>query len=348
MAAIISYLYGKTSDGKDVKYYIVENKRGARVVLSQLGASIVSILVPDKYGKMRDVVLGYRGVTEYEENDTYFGATVGRCCGRIQNGKFVLNDKEYNLPVNNGKNHLHGGFKSFSRRVWDSRVDGDDVVFTLNVSDGEEGYPGNMIVKARYSFDNENVLTINYSAVSDEDTLCNITGHSYFNLNGHTGGTIKEHSLQINADRYIPLDESLIPTGKIKAVANTPFDFRKDKKIASGLNKDDEQLQIAKGFDHSFVVNKEKSGLSLMATAFSEHSGIKMECFSTQPVLHLYTANYVDERHGKLNAFYEAYSGFCFETQGYPDAVNHPKFPTNILKANQKYNQTTKFVFTTV
>ncbi len=346
MAAIISYFYGTNSAGIQIKYYIVENKSGARVVLSQLGASVVSIIVPDKNGKMRDVVLGYKGIGGYETDGAYFGATVGRCCGRIRNGKFKLNGQEFNLPINNGPNHLHGGVKSFSRRVWDSRVQDDDVIFTLNVPDGDEGYPGNMTVMVRFSFDNENILTINYSAISDKDTLCNITSHSYFNLDGHTGGSINEHTLKINANSYIPVDEFLIPTGEIRNVTGTPFDFRKGKKISEGLKENHKQLEIAKGFDHSFIIDKEERTLGLLATAESEESGIKLECYSTQPILHLYTANYVHVLNGKKNASYEEYSGFCFETQGYPDAVNHPEFPSNILKANERYNQTTKFVFT--
>lgn len=348
MAAIISYYYELNSEGRWVKCHKIENKNGASVTLCQLGASIMSIKVPDKYGELRDVVLGYSHIGGYENDGAYFGATVGRCCGRISNGRFVLNNKEYNLPINNGPNHLHGGIKSFSRRVWNSVVDGDEVVFSLVVADNDEGYPGNMKVQVRFAFDNDNVLTINYTAVSDKDTLCNLTSHSYFNLNGHTSGKIDNHYLEINSDSYIPVDENLIPTGEILKVENTPFNFTEKKKIADGFAQKHQQLDVAKGFDHSFVIKKEENTLGLCATAESEESGIKLDCYSTQPILHLYTANYVDVKEGKTDASYDEYSGFCFETQGYPDAINHPEFPSNILKANAKYNQTTKFAFSVI
>lgn len=348
MAAIIIYSYEINSEGNWVKCYKIENRNGASVTVCQLGASITSIKVPDKNRELRDVVLGYRHIDGYEKDGAYFGATVGRCCGRIRNGRFTLNNQEYRLPVNNGPNHLHGGVKSFSRRVWDGKVEGDDVIFTLKVADNDEGYPGNMTVQVKFTFDNDNVLTVEYSAVSDKDTLCNLTSHSYFNLNGHTGGRIDNHSLKINADSYIPVDESLIPTGEILKVENTPFNFTEKKKIADGLEQKHQQLDVAKGFDHSFVIKKEENTLGLCATAESDESGIKLDCYSTQPILHLYTANYVDVKEGKKDASYDEYSGFCFETQGYPDAINHPEFPSNVLKANAEYKQTTKFAFSVI
>ena len=292
-AAIIIYTYGEDSKGKGVNYYKIENANGASVTLSQLGASIVSIRVPDKKGELRDVVLGYAGLEGYEYDGAYFGATVGRCCGRIRNGKFTLNNKDYQLTTNDNHNHLHGGIKSFSRRIWDAMVRGDNVIFSLKVEDNDEGYPGNMTVEAKFSFDDNNVLTVEYSAVSDKDTLCSITNHSYFNLNGHTGGLIKNHSLKINANSFIPVDETLIPTGEICKVENTAFDFRNHRKIDDGFEQGHEQIDLARGYDHSFVIDKEENTLGLCATAESEESGIKLECYSTQPIVHLYTGNYV-------------------------------------------------------
>lgn len=347
-ATIINYTYGENSEGKGVKYYIIRNANGASVTLCQLGASIVSLRVPDKNGHFRDVVLGYRDLDGYEYDSAYFGATVGRCCGRIRNGKFTLNNKEYHLTINDNPNHLHGGMKGFSRRIWDARVRGDDVIFFLKVADNDEGYPGNMTIEARFSFDDNNVLTVEYSAVSDQDTLCNLTSHSYFNLNGHTNGSINNHSLKINSNSFIPVDETLIPTGEIRKVENTAFDFRNNRKISDGLAQGHEQIDIAKGYDHSFVIDKEENTLGLCATAESEESGIKLECYSTQPIVHLYTANYVSVEKGKRDTSYLEYSGFCFETQGYPDAINHPEFPSNVLKANEKYKQTTKFAFSVI
>ena len=205
-----------------------------------------------------------------------------------------------------------------------------------------------MTVEAKFSFDDANVLTVEYSAVSDKDTLCSITNHSYFNLNGHTNGSINNHSLKFNANSFIPVDETLIPTGEIRKVENTAFDFRNFRKISDGLAQGHEQIDIAKGYDHSFVIDKEENTLGLCATAESEESGIKLECYSTQPIVHLYTGNYVHVKKGKEEASYLEYSGFCFETQGYPDAINHPEFPSNVLKANEKYKQTTKFAFSVI
>lgn len=347
-AAIIIYKYGEDSKGKGVNYYKIENANGASVTLNQLGASIVSIRVPDKNGELRDVVLGYQGLEGYEYDGAYFGATVGRCCGRIRNGKFTLNNKEYHLTINDKPNHLHGGMRGFSRRIWDARVRGDDVIFFLKVDNNDEGYPGNMTVEARFSFDDSNVLTVEYSAVSDQDTLCNITSHSYFNLNGHTNGSINNNSLKFNANSFIPVDNTLIPTGEIRKVENTAFDFRNFRKISDGLAQGHEQIDLAKGYDHSFVIDKKENTLGLCATAVSEESGIKLECYSTQPIVHLYTGNYVHVKKGKKEASYLEYSGFCFETQGYPDAINHPEFPSNVLKANEKYKQTTKFAFSVI
>ena len=229
-----------TSKGENTHLYTIENNSGASVTLCDLGASVVSIKVPDKNASIRDVVLGYEHIDGYEFDGTYFGATVGRCCGRIAYGKFTLNGEDYQLPVNNGSNHLHGGFNSFSRKVWLAIVDDkvpNTVLFMLDSPDGDEGYPGNMKVFVRYTFDDENVLTIKWSAVSDKDTICNLTNHSYFNLNGHKSGKVTEnHKLKINANFFIPINSNLNPTGEITSVKNTPFDFTEPKLIGNGID----------------------------------------------------------------------------------------------------------------
>ena len=345
MAMITSYFFGNDSAGKAVNHYVIENSKGAKVVLSQLGAAIVSIIVPDKNGEMKDVVLGYNNVYGYETGEEYFGETVGRCCGRIQNARFILNGKEYFLPKNNGKNHLHGGIKGFSRKVWDCEVQDDKVIFSLHSADGEEGYPGNMTVTVTYLFDDDCKLYIHYKAVSDKDTICNLTNHSYFNLNGHEDGNICGHTLQIYADTYLPLTNTLIPVGESEKVENSPFDFRNGKSIGEDINKNHSQLVIGKGFDHSFVLKKEEESISLAASAVGDKSGIRLDCYTTNSILHLYTANYVNCKSGKDSTCYGENSGFCFETQGYPDAINHPNFPTTILKAGEQYKQLTVFQF---
>ena len=345
MKTITSYFVGKDSEGNAVNHYVIENSKGAKVVLSQLGAAIVSIIVPDKNGQMKDVVLGYNSVHGYETGEEYFGETVGRCCGRIQNAKFILNGKEYFLPKNSGKNHLHGGVKGFSRKVWDCEVQDDKVIFSLHSADGEEGYPGNMTVTVTYLFDDDCKLYLHYKAVSDKDTVCNLTNHSYFNLNGHESGNICGHTLQIYSDTYLPLTNNLIPIGKSESVDNSPFDFRSGKAIGVSINKNHSQLIIAKGYDHSFLLKKEEESISLAASAVGDKSGIRLDCYTTNPILHLYTANYVNCKNGKGGLSYGENSGFCFETQGYPDAINHPNFPTTILKAGEQEKQLTVFQF---
>ena len=345
MATITSYFFGNDLAGNAVHHYAIENSKGAKVVLSQLGAAIVSIIVPDKNGQMKDVVLGYNSVHGYETGEEYFGETVGRCCGRIQNAKFILNGKEYFLSKNSGKNHLHGGVKGFSRKVWDCEVHDDKVIFSLFSADGEEGYPGNMTVTVTYLFDDDCKLYIHYKAVSDRDTVCNLTNHSYFNLNGHESGNICGHTLQIYSDTYLPLTNNLIPIGKSESVDNSPFDFRSGKAIGVSINKNHSQLIIAKGYDHSFVLKKEEESISLAASAVGDKSGIRLDCYTTNPILHLYTANYVNCKNGKGGLSYGENSGFCFETQGYPDAINHPNFPTTILKAGEQEKQLTVFQF---
>ncbi|MBQ8539795.1 MAG: galactose mutarotase [Ruminococcus sp.] len=345
MAIITTHPFGTDKNGNMVNCYSIINKNGASVTLSSLGASVVSIKVPDKNGVMTDVVLGYDTLEGYEKGTEYFGATVGRCSGRIKKGSFSLNRKKYSLPINNGNNHLHGGFDSFSRKMWDIKMDRGDVVFTLLSPDGDEGYPGEMKVTVRYTFDDNNVLTIKYSAISDQDTICNLTNHSYFNLNGHNTASIDDTLLSINASKFIELNNELIPTGKILDTENTPFDFANKKSLSEALKEDHPQLTTAKGFDHSFISPKGKNILSFMASATGLKSGITLDCYSTQPILHLYTANYVDTDNGKNRACYKNYSGFCMEAQGYPDAVNQKAFPSTILKANTEYKQTTKFAF---
>lgn len=337
--------FEKTADGQMTHLYRITNQSGANVLLCDYGASVVSICVPDKANQLRDVVLGYSHIGGYETAGEYFGASVGRCCNRIDKGHFSLYGTDYQLNVNNGIHHLHGGYQSFSRRIWKAKTAKNSVVFTTQSPDGEEHYPGNMQATATYTFDDDNILTIIYEALSDKDTLCNLTNHSYFNLDGHESGSIENHFLKINADEYIPIDNTSIPTGEIAAVAGTPFDFTQYQPLEKALAcNSHEQIKNAYGIDHSFVVKKEAP---FQAAAYSKKSGICLTCTTTQNAIHLYTANYVDVANdmGKDGQCYGMRSGFCFETQNYPDAINHPNFPSPVLKAHTPYKQVTKFCF---
>lgn len=346
MEEVIITPFEKTTEGQETNLYTIKNSIGASITLCNYGAVVHSIKVPDRNGKLVDVLLGYKHISEYETADTYFGATVGRCANRICKGKFVLNGKKYQLNVNNGVNHLHGGIKSFSRKVWNAETSNGKIKFSLVSLDNEENYPGEMKVTVTYNFDENNNFTICYEAVSNKDTLCNMTSHCYFNLDGHESNDIKNQHICINADYYIPVDDTLIPTGEILKVDNTAFDFRKYKKISDGLKKKDKQIDIAHGFDHTFVLN-EGNGLKKAASAYSDKTGIMLTCKTTQNGMQLYTGNYVNvvEGRGKNGVSYGEKSGFCFETQNFPDAINHDNFPSVVLKAGDVYREKTVFSF---
>ena len=335
-----------TSKGENTHLYTIENNSGASVTLCDLGASVVSIKVPDKNGSIRDVVLGYEHIDGYEFDGTYFGATVGRCCGRIAYGKFTLNGEDYQLPVNNGSNHLHGGFNSFSRKVWLAVVDDkvpNTVLFMLDSPDGDEGYPGNMKVFVRYTFDDENVLTIKWSAVSDKDTICNLTNHSYFNLAGHASGTIDNQILQINSEFYTPNDSECMPTGEVLSVMGTPFDFRAPKPIGQDINADFEQIEMFGGYDHNFAISGR--GYRLCAIAKCLENGITMEVYTDKPGVQLYTSNGLPEGIYKEGAKYSTHQAFCLETQYFPNGMKNSHFIAPILKVGDEYNFTTEYKF---
>lgn len=336
-----------TSKGENTHLYTIVNNIGESVTVCDYGATIVSLMIKDKDDNLTDVVLGYKHIADYENNGTYFGGTIGRCCGRIANGKFTLKGKAYTLPINNGNNHLHGGNVGFNRKLWNTKIVNDSVVFTMTSADGEEGYPGNLKVKVKYTFDNDSTLTIEYGAVSDKDTVCNMTNHSYFNLNGDTSGSVRNHLLKVNSKCYIPINKNLIPTGEITPTKGSPFDFSEFKEVETALNSSDIQISLAKGIDHMFVLNHNGDDLVLASSLIGEKTGINLKCYTTQKGVHIYSANYVDvplteSKHSKA---YKENSGICFETQGFPDAVNQDIFPTTVIKANEKYKQTTKFVF---
>jgi len=341
--------FGKLADGTTVDIYTLRNRNGVQVEITNYGGAVVSIKTPDRRGQMADIVLGYSDLGGYVADTSYFGALIGRYANRIAQGKFTLNGVEYQLAQNNGVNHLHGGVRGFNKVVW--------YAIELNLRDGvllqlayvskdkEEGYPGNLSVIATYMLTDANDLRIVYTATTEKETVVNLTHHSYFNLAGAGAGDVLNHQLKINANGFTPVDETLIPTGELKTVKGTPFDFSRATAIGSRINKADEQLIRGKGYDHNFVLNKKGHELSLAASVYEPSSGRAMEMWTTEPGMQLYTGNFLDKVHGKAGKIYNYRGGFCLEAQHFPDSPNKPSFPSTVLKPGQRYTQTTVYKF---
>lgn len=341
-----------TIEGIETDLYILKNSNDMQVAITNYGGRIVSILVPDKEHTLIDVTLGYENISSYRKaNEPYFGAIIGRYGNRIAKGKFTLEGKDYGLAINNGLNSLHGGPTGFSSRVWDAEMPGDNILELSYFSeDGEEGFPGNLKVKVVYTLTDDNSIKIDYSAVADQTTIVNLTNHAYFNLNGESKGDITDHILQINANYFTPIDDAFIPTGELRNVDNTAFDFRSPTVIGEVINNSDIQLQYANGYDHNFLIIGEKNNLPAAASVIGPKTGIKMEVLTTEPGMQFYTGNFLDgkENDGKGGKAYDFRSGFCLETQHFPDSPNQPNFPSTILKAGDRYQTTTVYKFGTV
>lgn len=343
--------FGKTADGQNIDLYMLRNTRGVEATITNYGGILVSLKVPDRNGKFDDVVLGFNDLDNYlTKNDPYLGAIIGRYGNRIAKGRFTLNGTEYKLAVNNGENHLHGGIKGFDKVVWTGHEmktkAGPAVVLTYLSKDGEEGYPGNLNVRVVYTLTNNNEIKIDYSATTDKDTVTNLTHHSYFNLAGEGNGDILNHLVTINANRFVPTDAGSIPTGELKNVAGTPFDFLKATAIGARINDDDEQLKLGNGYDHTWVINGRAGMMRLAATAYEAGSGRVMQVWTTEPGMQFYTGNFLNGTlTGKSGKVYARRNGFCFETQHYPDSPNQPSFPTTTLKKGQTYKSTTIYRF---
>lgn len=331
--------FKRVHDGKEIRLYTLKNRNGLICQLTNYGAIIVSLYVPDRKGNLDDIVQGYDTIDEYiQGNGPYMGAICGRCANRIAEGKFRLYNRDYTLAVNNGPNHLHGGIKGFSRVVWDViRYDPSSLQLLYLSSDGEEGYPGNLRVTVTYTLTDRNELRLDYSASSDKTTVVNLASHSYFNLGGEGSGSIYDHDLMINGSFFTPTDNTNIPTGEIISVKGTPMDFTRPGKIGENVDKDDEQLRFGAGYDHNWVLNHRTGTLGLAATAYESKSGRLMEIRTTQPGVQLYTANWIDNEKGKGGKKYQRRWAFCLETQHFPDAVNKPHFPSTILKQGKEY-----------
>jgi len=344
--------YGTTKEGKKVDRYSLSNESGMKVEIITLGGIITHLYVPNAASGLNDVVLGYDNLSDYEKGSPYFGAIIGRYGNRIANGKFKLDGIEYALVQNDGKNHLHGGTKGFDKVVWDasSSLENDKAVLQLNYlsKDMEEGYPGNLNVEVVYALTKDNTLIVEYKATTDKKTVLNLTQHAYFNLSG--AKDILNHELMLNAPSYLPVDETLIPTGEIASVAGTPFDFKSFKAIGRDILKENIQLERGLGYDHCWVLDDSNKGLRSAAILKEANSGIQLEVFTDQPAIQFYSGNFLDSTNPmkQSDSFYNYRSGLCLETQHFPNSPNQASFPSTDLSPGEVYSTKTQFKFTLI
>ncbi len=344
--------FGALADGSKVTLYTLTNAAGAEARIINYGASVVSLKVPDREGKLRDVVLGYDDLASYEKDKDFFGVTVGRYGNRIGAGKFTLEGKEYQLTTNDGKNHLHGGSGGFFKKLWKGQVakgkDAPGVKLTWVSKDGEEGYPGTLTITVTYTLTKDNGLRIGYLATTDKATIINPAHHAYWNLSGDPNRTILDHELMIDADKTTPVDAGLIPTGKLANVEGTPFDFRKATKIGARIDAKDEQLGFGKGYDHNWAITKPSKKPRKTAELYDPSSGIVMSIVTDQPGLQFYSGNFLNGTiKGKGGIAYKHRTAVVLEAQNFPDAPNHANFPSAVLKPGKRYQQTTTYQFST-
>jgi len=354
MPPIKTYLtqgpFDRTPDGQSVDLITLRNQAGVEVRIMTYGATILSLKTPDRAGALDDITLGFDTFAPYVEKSPYFGAVVGRYGNRIAKGKFTLDGQTYTLATNNNANHLHGGVKGFDKRVWKAdtfqNVSGVGVKLTYTSADGEEGYPGMLTADVTYTLTDKNQLIVDYHATTDKATVLNLTQHTYFNLAGGKANDILGHELMLNADRYTPVDDTLIPTGELAPVAGTPFDFRTATAIGARIGQDNEQLKRGKGYDHNWVLTRQGDGLSLAARVLEPTTGRTLEVSTTEPGIQFYSGNFLDGTiTGKGGRVYPQRSGFCLETQHFPDSPNHPTFPSTVLRPGQDFKSQTVFTF---
>ena len=341
--------FGATKNGEKASCYVLKNSKGMEAVVSDFGASLLKLYVPDKDGKTQDVVLGYETLEDYENGGDSLGATVGRVANRIGMAEFELNGKKYELTKNdNGKNTLHGGIDFYNKRMWDVKEEDDThVVFALVSPDGDQGFPGEVKIEVSYTITEENELKIHYHAIPDQDTLLNMTNHSYFNMDGHDSGDVLSQKVWIDADQFTPSDATLIPTGEYRDVTGTPFDFRTEKTIGQDIHADDEQIKNGGGYDHNYVL-KTDGKFAKVASMTGAKSGIVMDVYTDMPGMQVYTANGTTIECGKNKSSYKPFCGACFETQFFPDSIHHENFKSCVLKANTKFTTVTEYRFHTV
>ncbi len=350
MTAIKKEDFGKMSDGSSVDLYTLTNAQGTEVQITNYGARLVSWRVKDKDGKVVDILLGYKDAPSYEKDTASFGALVGRHANRIAGGKILINGKEYQLELNTGskkQNHIHGGVKGFHYHIWDAEETPEGVKLTYHSKDGEGGYPGNMTVSVLYSLSDDNKLTLDYTAVSDKDTICNLTNHAYFNLDGYASGSVLDQKIQLFSDLYTWADSESLPDGRILSVEGTPMDLRNLTRIGEHIDDDFDQLNFGRGYDHNWVIRKEPlvDGLKKAAHAESDKTGLTLTCYTTQPGVQFYTANWLkgDQEGGKGGATFPMRSAFCLETQFYPNSPANPNFPQPLLKAGDTWKAKTVY-----
>jgi aldose 1-epimerase len=335
-------------DGRNVDVFTLLNSSGVEVRVITYGATIVTLRVPDRDGNFEDIVLGFDTLEQYLKGSAYFGAIVGRYANRIARGRFTLKGKTYQLAVNNGANHLHGGIKGFDKVLWNAHefrnADGSGLALQYLSTDGEEGYPGNLNLQVAYTLTDRNELAVDYSAKTDQATPINLSQHTYFNLAGDAKGDVLDHELRINADYFTPVDNSLIPTGAISPVEGTPFDFRRLKSMGENITQHHEQLSFGSGYDHNFVLNSNvRHPLAFAAQVIHRASGRVLDVSTTEPGVQFYTGNLLDSVEGKAKRVYQRHFGFCLETQHFPDSPNNKAFPTTILLPGQTFHSQTVF-----
>jgi aldose 1-epimerase len=342
--------FGQMPDGTSVDLYTLSNDRGVQVQITNYGGIIVSLNAPDRDGTPTDVVLGFDTLQEYVEHNPFFGALVGRYGNRIAHGRFTLDGVEYELATMRGLHHLHGGRVGFDKRVWAAQPVEKEGLVGISLAyaspDGEEGYPGTLSTTVLYTLDAGGTLGIEYTATTDKPTIVNLTNHSYFNLAGAGSGDVLGHELLINADRFTPVDDTLIPTGELRDVSGTPFDFRQLTPIGARIDADNEQLRYGGGYDHNWVLNGTSGTMRLAARAYEPMSGRQLEVHTTEPGVQFYSGNMMPPRiEGKDDQVYVRRGGFCLETQHYPDSPNQPTFPSTVLRPGEVYHTTTTFSF---
>jgi aldose 1-epimerase len=351
--SISSAPFGRTPSGVAVELYTLQNSHGMQARIATYGGIVTALTAPDRNGRYEDVVLGYDALQGYLDHSPYFGALIGRYGNRIANAKFALHGTTYTLAANDGPNSLHGGRVGFDKVVWKAAraqmtPQGPELTLTYRSRDGEEGFPGNVAVVAVYTLTEDNALRLEYQATTDKETVVNLTQHSYFNLRGaERKGDVLAHTVQINADRFTPVDSTLIPTGELRPVGGTPFDFRKPIAIGARIENADEQLTFGRGYDHNWVLSTFTGALAVDATVYEPQSGRVLEVSSTQPGLQFYTGNLLDGSiTGKNHWIYAPHSGFCMEPQHFPDSPNHPDFPSTVLTPGNRYENTLIYRFT--
>ena len=343
--------FGCTKEGNQASLYVIRNENGMEAAVTDLGATLVSLKVKNKEGSMADVVLGYENAAGYEAGTCFFGTIVGRNANRIGGAAFTLNDKKYELTANDGPNNLHSGMDFYRNRIWAAEYETgiNQVSFTLESPDGDQGYPGNASIRVTYTLTDENEVKIHYEGICDQDTIFNMTNHAYFNLAGHESGPALSQMVYIDSDAITAVDKVLIPTGEIRKVMGTPMDFSDFKPIGRDIEADYDQLKLGGGYDHNWILNHESGVFSLAAAAIDEESGRKMEVYTDLPGVQFYTGNFLDGQvPGKGGVKYVRRQGYCFETQYYPNAVNMPGFASPIVKKGEKYDTTTSYKFMTV